>query len=96
MRFRNKGDTLKLVVPQEIASTNLRPDIVLCSRSRMNLFHRLEEAVVVGGPAGGALGVNRLLEEARKKSRMNLSGGCGPCEPFETRGPFQVSLPVWA
>jgi len=40
------------------------------------------------GPAGGALRVNRLLEEARKKSRMYLSGGCGPCEPFETRRPF--------
>ena len=27
----------KLVVPQEIASTNLRPDIVLWSRSRMRV-----------------------------------------------------------
>ena len=51
----------------------------------------LEEAIVAGGPAGGAL---RLLEEARKKSRIYLSGGCGPCQPFETRWPFQVSWPV--
>ena len=28
----------KLVVPQEIASTNLRPDIVLWSRSRMRVY----------------------------------------------------------
>ena len=52
----------KLVVPQEIASTNLRPDIVLWSRSRMR-----QEA------ARGALRVNRFLEEARKKSRIYLS-----------------------
>ena len=32
----------KLVVPQEIASTYLRPDIVLWSRSRMSLFHRAD------------------------------------------------------
>ena len=44
--------------------------------------------IVAGGLAGGALRVNRLLEEARKKSRINLSGGYGPCEPFETRRPF--------
>ena len=48
----------------------------------------LEEAIVAGGPAGGALRINRLLEEAIKKSRIYLSGGCGPCEPFETRRPF--------
>ena len=28
----------KLVIPQEIASTNLRPDIVLWSRSRMRVY----------------------------------------------------------
>jgi len=28
----------KLVVPQEIASTNLRPEIVLWSRSRMRVY----------------------------------------------------------
>ena len=28
----------KLVVPQEVVSTNLRPDIVLWSRSRMTVY----------------------------------------------------------
>jgi len=28
----------RLVVPQEIASTNLRPDIVLWTRSRMRVY----------------------------------------------------------
>ena len=36
----------------------------------------------IGGTAGGSLRVNRLFEEARKKSRIYLSGGCGQCEPF--------------
>ena len=49
---------------------------------------------MAGGPAGGALRVSRLLEEAKKKSRMYLSGGRGPCEPFETRWPFQVSCSI--
>ena len=35
----------KLVVPQEIASTNLRPDIVLWSRSRMRI-HFIELTVL--------------------------------------------------
>ena len=48
----------------------------------------LEDAVVAVGPAGGALRVSRLLEEARKNSSMYLSGGCGPREPFETRRSF--------
>ena len=99
----------KLVVFQEIAPTNLRPDIVLWSRSRMRIYIVKEvsdEAVKSSqwiwirrsnsglSQGGVALRVNRLLEEARKKFRMYLSGGCGPCEPFETRWPFQVSWPV--
>jgi len=35
------------------------------------------------GPSRGSLRVNRLLGVARKLSRMYVSGGCGPCEPFE-------------
>ena len=43
----------KLVVPQEIAFTNLRPDIVLWSKSKVSLFHRADCSL--GGISGRSI-----------------------------------------
>ena len=70
----------RLVVPQEIASTNVRPDIVLWSRSRLRVYF-IEMTV-----PWEALVAEAYERKDSRFKRLYLSRGKLLCNSYGTRG----------